>query len=200
MIPFEGVQPERRAAMSVQIARRYFTVDEYHRMGEAGIFSEDDRVELIEGEILNMTPIGSRHAGTVNRLSSHLYDFLGKRAIVAVQNPILLNDLSEPQPDIAILKPRADFYTQSLPAPADVFVVIEIADTSLAYDRDIKLPAYARSTILEVWIVDLDAQAVAVHTNPINDVYRNVRSYRRGETITPVQFPALSIRVDDILA
>jgi len=186
--------------MSVQIARRYFSVDEYHRMGEAGIFTEDDRVELIEGEILKMTPIGSRHAGTVNRLSSNLYDFLGKRAIVAVQNPILLNDFSEPQPNIAILKPRADFYTQSLPAPADVLAVIEIADTSLAYDRDMKLPAYARSAIPEVWIVDLAAQAVEVHTDPINGVYRNVRSYRRGDTITPVHFSDLAIVVDDILA
>lgn len=186
--------------MSVQIARRYFTVDEYHRMGEAGIFLEDDRVELIEGEILMMSPNGSRHAGSVNRVNWNLTNLLGNRAIVAVQNPILLNDFSEPQPDIAILKPRADFYTDSLPAPADVLVVIEIADTSLAYDRDIKLPAYARSSIPEVWIVDLAAPAVEVHIDPIYGVYRNVHSYRRGDAITPVHFSGLAIVVDDILA
>lgn len=186
--------------MSVQIARRYFTVDEYHRMGEAGIFSEDDRVELIEGEILKMSPIGSRHAASVNRLTRHLNNLLGNRAIVAVQNPILLNDFSEPQPDVSILKPRDDFYAQGLPTPVDVLLVIETADTSLAHDRDIKLPAYARSAIPEVWIVDLPAQAVEVHADPINGVYRDVRSYRRGDAMMPVHFSDLAIVVDDILA
>jgi Uma2 family endonuclease len=186
--------------MSVQIARRYFSVEEYHRMGEAGIFAEGDRVELIEGEILKMSPIGRRHAACVKRINEQLINLLRGRAIVSVQDPILLDDYSEPQPDIAIVKRRNDFYAQALPATADVLLVIEVADTSLAYDRDIKLPAYARSAIPEVWIVDLAAQAVEVHADPVNGVYRNVRSYRRGDTITPVHFSNLAIVVDAILA
>ncbi len=185
--------------MSVQIARRFFTVDEYHRMGAAGIFSEDDHVELIEGEILKMSPIGSRHAASVNRLNTLFNNLLGARAIVSVQNPILLNDFSEPQPDIALVKPRDDFYAQALPTAADVLLIIEVADTSVDYDRDIKLPAYARSGIPEVWLFDLPAETVGAHTELLNGSYRTVRSYRRSDSITPLHFPDLSIEVASIL-
>ena len=185
--------------MSVQVARRYFSVDEYHRMGEAGIFSQDDRVELIEGEILKMSPIGSRHAASVNRLIMQLVNLLGERAIVSAQNPILLNDFSEPEPDIAIVKRRDDFYAQAHPTATDVLLIVEIADTSVAYDRDIKLPAYARSAVPEVWIVDLPAETVEVHVELVSGVYRNERSHRRGEFITPLHFPDLSIEVASIL-
>lgn len=185
--------------MSVQVARRYFTVDEYHRMGEAGIFSEDDHVELIEGEILQMSPIGSRHAASVNRLHMELSNLFRGRAIVSVQNPVVLNDFSEPEPDIAILKPRADFYAQALPAAADVLLIIEIADTSVEYDRDIKLPAYARSEIPEVWLANLPDETVEAHTELLNGSYRTVRSYRRGDSITPLDFPDLSIEVASVV-
>lgn len=185
--------------MSVQIARRFFTVDEYHRMGAAGIFSEDDRVELIDGEILKMSPIGSRHAASVNRLNMLFNNLLGGRAIVSVQNPVVLNDFSEPEPDIAILKPHDDFYAQALPTATDVLLIIEVADTSVEYDRDIKLPAYARSGVPEVWLADIPAETVTAYTEPANGVYRSARAYQRGDSITPLHFPELSIQVTSIL-
>lgn len=185
--------------MSVQVARRYFTVDEYHRMGEAGVFSENDRVELIEGEILKMSPIGSRHAASVKRLTKQFNNLLGDRAIVSVQDPIVLSDFSEPEPDIAILKPRDDFYGAAHPGASDVLLVIEVADTSLAYDHEIKLPAYARSGIPEIWIANLPAETVEAHTELLNGSYRTVRSYRRGDSITPLHFPDLSISVVSII-
>ena len=185
--------------MSVQVARRYFTVDEYHRMGEAGVFSENDRVELIEGEILKMSPIGSRHAASVKRTARLFNNLLGDRVIVSVQDPIVLDDFSEPQPDIALVKPRDDSYGAAHPGASDVLLVIEVADTSLAYDHEIKLPAYARSGIPEVWIANLIAETVEAHTELLNGSYRTVRSYRRGDSITPLHFPDLSIEVASVL-
>src|SRR5438309_8182250 len=125
--------------MSVQYQKHYFNVDEYYRMAEAGLLSEDDRVELIEGEIIEMSPIGSTHGGTVKRSSTFLNRKLGDAVIVSVQDPVRLNGFSEPQPDIALLKPRKDFYSNSHPTPEDVLLVIEVADTSLQYDRAVKL-------------------------------------------------------------
>ena len=168
-------------------------------MGKAGVFSEDDRVELIEGEILKMSPIASRHAASVNGLNMQFNNLLGGRAIVSVQNPIVLNDFSEPEPDIAILRRRDDFYAQSHPTAADALLIIEIADTSVEYDHDIKLPAYARSAVPEVWIVDLPAGTVVVHADLANGVYRAVSTYRRGDSITPRHFPELSTAVVGIL-
>ncbi len=185
--------------MSIQGARRYFTVDQYQRMGAAGVFSEDDRVELVEGEILMMTPIGSRHAAIVKRLARLFNNLLGERAIVSVQDPIVLSDFSEPQPDIALLKARDDFYAEALPTATDVFLIVEVADRSLEYDHDVKLPAYARSGIPEFWLADLSAETIRVHTEPANGVYRTLRSYQRGDLITPIHFPALSIEVISIL-
>lgn len=185
--------------MSLPAERRIFNVDEYRRMGEAGIFSEDDRIELIEGEILRMSPIGSRHAATVKRLHTQFHDLLGKQAIVSVQDPIVLNDFSEPQPDIAIVHARDDFYAQAHPGAADVFLIVEVADTSINYDRELKLPAYARSEIPEVWIVDLPGERLDVHTDPANGVYRSMRSLGRGDTVAPLSFANLSIAVATIL-
>ena len=185
--------------MSVQVARRFFTVDEYHRLGAAGVFSRNEHVELIDGEILKKTPITSRHAASVNRTAKLFNDLLGDRIIVSVQDPIVLNDYSEPEPDIALLKPRDDFYAQALPATADVLLIIEVADTSLDYDRDIKLPAYSRSGVPEVWLADISAETVTAHSEPANGVYRTVRSYRRGDSITPLHFPDLSVAVTSIL-
>lgn len=124
--------------MSVQFQKHYFNVHEYHRMAEVGLLSEDSRVELIEGEIIEMSPIGSTHGGTVNRSSKLLHRKLDDIAIISVQNPVHIDDFSEPQPDLALLKPRKDFYSRSHPTPADVLVVIEVADTSVEYDRNVK--------------------------------------------------------------
>lgn len=185
--------------MSVQVARRIFTVDEYHRMGEAGVFSEDDRVELMEGEILMMSPIGSRHIASVNRVVMELSGLLRGRAIVSGQNPVVLNDFSEPEPDIAILKLRNDFYAQALPTAADTLLIIEIGDSSVAFDHDIKLPAYARSGVPEVWLSDIPAQTVTAHTEPISGAYQTVRTYGRGDSIAPFHFSDLSIEVVNLL-
>lgn len=185
--------------MSVQVARRYFSVDEFHRMGAAGIFSEDDRVELIEGEILQMSPIGTRHAACVKRLNVELTTSLGSNAIVSIQDPIQLHDFSEPQPDIAVLKPRADFYAHSLPTAADVLLVVEVSDTTVAYDREIKLPGYARAGILETWLADIPAETVEKHSEPVNGVYRKVETFRRGEVIASSSVAGLAIEVVKIL-
>lgn len=182
--------------MSIQVARRFFTVDEYHRMGEVGILSENDRIELIEGEILQMSPIGSRHAACVKRLTKIFTTRLGDQAIVSVQDPVVLGDFSEPEPDIAILKPRDDFYDQALPNATDVLLVIEVADTTIEYDREIKLPAYARAGIPETWICDLRTEVVNAHRDPVNGIYRQVRTHRRGDSTTPHLFPDLALDIN----
>src|SRR5579862_9904434 len=137
------------------VARRPLTVAEYHRMGEVGILTEDDRVELIEGELIAMSPIGSEHSGTVNALTHTLVLAVEDRAVVAVQNPVQLDDLSEPRPDFALLKPRDDYYRRSTPRPDDVLLLIEVADSSLAYDRNVKRSLYAWHGIPEFWIVNI---------------------------------------------
>lgn len=209
--------------MSVQVQKRYFNVDEYYRMAEAGILTEDDRVELIEGEIVYKHPIdgpyagcvnphprtaalgrranlmGSHHAGCVNQLSSLLNQKVGQVAIVQVQNPIRLDDFSAPQPDIALLKPRADFYRRSHPTPADVLLVIEVADTSVDYDRHVKLPLYARAGIPEAWLVILPKDIIEVHSQPQNGKYQKVQRLKRGKTLTSPTIPGLALKVDDIL-
>jgi Uma2 family endonuclease len=141
--------------MSVQVARRYFNVNEFYRMAAAGVLSEDDRVELIEGEILEMSSIGSRHAACVGRLTELFGQQVGGKAIIRAQSPIRLDDYSEPLPDITLLKRRADFYAENHPTQADVLLIVEVADTSVDYDRNIKLPIYAQANIPEVWLVNL---------------------------------------------
>jgi Uma2 family endonuclease len=185
--------------MAVAIARRLFNVAEYYRMAEAGIFSEDDRVELIEGEIAQMTPIGSGHAGRVLRIGTLFSRQVGDAALVNVQNPIRLGDFSEPQPDVALLRPRDDFYAQGHPTPADVLLLIEVADTSLAYDRGVKAPLYARARIPELWIVNLLEDLIEVYTDPVDGAYRQVRRARRGETLSMHSPPGVALSVAAIL-
>jgi len=161
--------------MSVQFARRHFNVTEYYRMAAAGVLSENDRVELIEGEIVEMNPIGSRHAACVGRLTKLLERLAGDYAIVWVQNPVHINADSEPLPDVALLKPRDDFYAQANPQPAAVFLIIEIADSSVEYDQDIKIPLYAEASIPEVWLVNLPKEAIEIYTRPLEGEYREIR-------------------------
>jgi Uma2 family endonuclease len=146
--------------------RRLFNVDEYYRMAEFGIVREDERLELLEGEIIEMPPIGSHHSGAVNRLTALLTGRIGSQAIVSVQNPLRLSDVSSPQPDCALLQPRPDFYTGSHPVPEDVLLLIEVADRSLDTDQQVKLPLYARASIPEVWIVALNDDAIEVYRGP----------------------------------
>jgi len=184
--------------MALTVVRRRFTVDEYHRMAEAGILGEDDRVELIEGEIVTMSPIGSRHASCVAKLTA-LFSRVQEQWIVWVQNPIRLGKHSEPQPDVALLKPREDFYATAHPGPEDILLVVEIAETSTDYDRTVKVPLYARFGIPEVWLVDLAGEHIEVYRKPSPQGYREVQHLRRGRKVIPQELPCIQIAVDDIL-
>ena len=185
--------------MSVQIQKHCFSVDDYYRMADAGVFPRDARVELIEGEVIEMSPIGNRHAACVDRLNALLNRSLQHKAIVRVQGPIRLNDFSEPQPDIALLKPRADFYSNSHPTPADVLLIIEVADTSVEYDRRVKLPLYARAGIPQMWLMVLPKDIIEVHSQPVNGKYQKIQRLKRGRTLVSPTVPGLSFKVDDLL-
>ena len=140
--------------MGVVAERKRFTVDEYHKLGQAGVVGEDDRIELIDGELIQMPPIGSVHAGLVGRLDRAFQAHLAHGLVVWAQNPLSFPPASEPQPDLALLKPRSDDYLNSLPTADDVVLVIEGSDTTLAYDRDVKVPLYASQGIPECWLID----------------------------------------------
>lgn len=165
-------------------------------MAAAGLFGEDDRVELVEGEVIDMAPIGSRHAACVDRLTRLLVSRLGERAIVRVQSPVRMGDLSEPQPDVAVLAPRGDFYAAAHPGPADVLVVVEVADSTLGWDRGVKVPLYARAGMAEAWVVDLAAEAVEVSRSPGPDGYAEMRRAGRGEWL---DVASVDVAVDEIL-
>lgn len=182
-----------------QLLKGRLTVADYHRMVECGILSEDERVELLDGQVVPMTPIGSPHAGCVNRLTRMLTHALGDRATIAVQNPAVLDGWSEPQPDVTVLEPRPDGYAAAHPRPADILLLIEVADTSLARDREVKLPLYAAAGVAEVWLVQLPADRIHMYRDPGPADYRSVRLAKRGETVTPLLLPDLAFPVDDIL-
>jgi Uma2 family endonuclease len=186
-------------AVPVQVNRRSFTVGEYRRMGEAGIFSEDDRVELIAGEIVVMSPIGKRHAATVDVLGEIVRERLGRSVIVRVQNPIQLDDFSEPQPDIAVLKRREDFYRSAHPRPEDILLVIEVSETTLEYDRKVKVPLYARAGIPETWVVNLPEERSEAYADPSDGAYRTVNAYVRGDELQSRSRAALRLPVAEVL-
>ncbi len=185
--------------MTVQLLRRGFTVEEYYRIAQAGILTGDDRVELIEGEIIKMTPVGSRHAACVDRLTRLFSARAGWQAIVRVQNPIRLGERSEPQPDLALLRFRSDFYASSHPGPEDVLLVVEVAETSADVDREVKLPLYARSGIAEAWLVDLAGGQVEVGRRPTLRGYEEVERFGRGARVRSRALPELDLAVDEIL-
>ena len=171
------------------LQRHRLSVADYDRMAQAGILGEDDRCELIEGEIIDMTPIGLGHVSCVNRLNQLFATHAAGKAIVSVQNPIRLNAQSEPQPDIAVLRYRDDFYRDFHPTPEDVLLIVEVADASLRYDREIKLPLYARHGIPEVWIIDLQNGRVEIFRGPEGDRYRETFQPERNETVAPKSLP-----------
>jgi Uma2 family endonuclease len=168
-------------------------------MAAAGVFSEDDRVELIEGEIIEMNPIGSRHAACVGRLTKFLERLAGDRVIVWVQNPVQISNYSEPLPDVTLLKPRDDFYAHANPQPADALLIIEVADSSVEYDRDIKIPLYAEAGIPEVWLVNLPEGTVEIYAQLSDGVYQEIHVVKRGESLTPKSVPSLIINADVVL-
>lgn len=179
--------------------RHRITVEEYERMIAANVWPEDERLELIEGELVRTSPINAPHAAAVKRLTELLRDRLGKRALVGVQDPIVLDDQSEPEPDLSVLRRRADYYANAHPSPADVLLIVEVSDTTLEYDRDVKARLYARAGILETWVVDLNGDRVIVFRDLENGEYTRMESVRRGADMTPSAFPDVTLRVDDIL-
>lgn len=187
--------------MVVQPTRRWFTTTEYHQMIEAGILKEDDRLELIEGEVVNMTPIGRRHFACVARLTRLFFQKLGDDAIVSIQNPVELTEFTEPQPDCAILQPQPDFYASGLPTPENIFLLVEVSDSSVDdIDRRVKVPRYARSRVPELWLVDLEQETLTVYADPSSEGYRSVRVLRHGDQVAPSAFPDRLFQVADILA
>ena len=176
-----------------------FTVADYYRMADAGLFHEDSRVELIQGQIIDMSPIGAPHFRMVNRLNRLLVPLVGARGIVSVQNPVRLDDGSEPQPDVTILHPRMDEEDAGAPGPADVLLLIEVADSSLGFDRATKLPLYAGAGIREYWIVNLQERAVEVHRTPEGDRYAQVRRAGLGELLDILLLPGLTLPTAELM-
>ncbi|MBX6316140.1 MAG: Uma2 family endonuclease [Isosphaeraceae bacterium] len=181
------------------VRRRLFTVAEFERMAEVGILAHQERVELIEGEIVQMSPVGSPHAACVNRLNALFHKGLGDRVVVIVQNPIHLGERSEPEPDVALAQPRPDFYEAGHPGPADLYLVVEVMETSAGYDRQVKLPLYARAGIAELWLVDLAGRLVEVHRRPLGGQYAEKRTVTPGQTLAPEAFPEVVFAVEAIL-
>lgn len=181
-----------------RLRRHRLMVSEYLRMGEAGILAPDARVELIEGEIFDMAPIGSLHAGTVTRLGRMLERAVGDTALVYIQNPVVLSNYSAPQPDLALLRPREDFYTTSHPGPLDVLLLIEVADTTLHDDREVKASLYATHGVPEYWIVDLEGKGVHVFREPQSGRYRQTFTATGPEVLVPVRLPDVRIDVSKI--
>ncbi len=184
---------------TADVLEHLFTVEAYHQMVDAGILTENDRVELINGHILIMSPIGRKHFACVNRLNHFFSVTLSSQVIVSVQNPVVLNDLSEPEPDVVLLRPRTDFYEAELPAPADVLLLVEVSDATLRFDKQVKLPLYAESGIVEVWIADLKTARIEVYTQPEDGTYTRQQTYKRGQTLSPWHFPALTVAVEALI-
>jgi Uma2 family endonuclease len=185
--------------MSANLEPRRFNVTEFYQMLEAGILTPDDRVELIEGRVINLDRNECRHAACRARLSGLLYNMLDNKVIVSTQHPVRLNDLSEPIPDLALLKDRADFYAAGHPEPTDVLIIIEVADTSLQKDREIKIPLYASSGISEAWLINLQDSEVEVFWEPAKGKYRLCRRLARGQVLSSPTVQGLSLNVSEIL-
>ncbi len=180
------------------LERRRITVREYQQMIAVGVFHEDDRLELIEGELLSMSPINPRHSGKLNRFSRLLSQRVGERAVVAIQNPISLGEFSEPQPDLVLLTPRADFYERSHPKALEVLLVVEIADSSLEFDRQTKSALYARAGIREYWLVNLVDDLLEVFQEPSPGGYKLMRKVFPGESVAPLAFADAVLDTGDI--
>jgi Uma2 family endonuclease len=175
--------------------RHVFTVSDYYRMAQAGILRPEARVELIEGEIIDMPPIGSRHAGTIDHLSGILREQAAGLALVRVQHPVALSDYSEPEPDIALVQPRTDFYKSAHPGPDDVLLIIEVADTTLRLDRKIKAPLYARHGIPEYWVIDLERDELERYRDPHEVTYARIDRPDVSAPLALVAAPTLQLRV-----
>jgi len=184
--------------MTIAAPGHRFTVTEYYRMADAGILSEDDRVELIDGEIIDMAAIGPRHAACVARFTRLLGDMLPRDVSVRVQSPLHLGEHSEPEPDLVLVPFKADFYSGAHPTAGDALLVIEVADASLPYDERVKAALYARAAIPEFWLVDLVGQRVIVYREPDAAGYRSVASAAGADRVAPARFPSVSLKAAEI--
>lgn len=178
--------------------RHKLSVEDYHKLGEVGVLTEDSRVELIEGDLIDMAPIGGPHMRLVNRLTRLLVPAVGDLGVISIQNPVTLPPRSEPQPDVAILKPGMDSDAAVVPGPDDVLLLIEVADTTLFYDRNTKLKLYASAGIVESWIVNLPSRCVEVYRELTADGYSRKLELGSGDTISPLALPTVKVAVADI--
>ena len=185
-------------AIETEVSRRLFTADEFERMAEAGVFDPEERLELIDGEIVEMSPVGPGHGAAVAILNKHLVIGVGDRAVVWCQSSARMELRSVPQPDLALLRPRS--YRRANPTPEDIVLIVEVAESSLAYDRTRKLRLYAAAGIKEYWVAGVDGEWVEVHRSPAGQAYREIRRFERHESIAPLAFPDVVIQVADIFA
>lgn len=184
--------------MAIQLQHKLFTVDDLDQMLESGVLTENDNVELLDGELVTMSPAGSRHVASVNRLNQGISRILGEEAIVSAQNPIRIRPNSQPEPDIAILGVRDDFYADALPEAADVLLLIEVSDSSLDYVKEIKLGIYGRGGVPEVWIVNLQDEQVDSYRGPFSGGYRLRERFLLGESIKAELLPELEVNISQV--
>ncbi|NET28262.1 Uma2 family endonuclease [Okeania sp. SIO1I7] len=185
--------------MAVELLRQLFTVDQYYKMQDAGVLTGNERVELIRGEIIKMSPMGIRHPACVKCLAELFILRLAQTVTVGIQDPVRLNNTSEPQPDVSLLQRRPDFYRTQQPQPENVFLLIEVSDTTIKYDREVKVPLYAENNIVEVWLVNLTEECLEVYRQPKGNGYEIVQTFQKGETVTIQAFPNVTFTVDEIL-
>ena len=199
MLVLEYYVFKRNTHMPVEVTKKLFTVDEYYRMAETGILGPEDRVELIDGEIIQMSPIGNSHLARVNRANDVFTAAFRGRAVVSVQNPLRLNNYTEPEPDIVLLKPRQDFYEAKRPDAESALLVIEVSDTSLEFDREVKLARYAVSGVPEVWIENLEDGELLVYRDPVGKQYITALTLHAGDSVSVLAFPETQFKIEDVL-
>ncbi len=185
--------------MSRGLAKRWITADEYERMGEAGIFPPDARLELIEGEIFEMSPIGNTHAACVKFLNGLLNRLFGGAFITGVQDPVRLNEFSAPQPDLSLLRWRDDYYRGMTPTSADVLLVIEAADSTIVTDRLVKIPLYARAGVAEAWVVNIPEGRVEIYSASSGGAYQRAEVFARGAEARSHTVEGLAVGVGELL-
>ncbi|WP_069791675.1 Uma2 family endonuclease [Cyanobacterium sp. IPPAS B-1200] len=183
----------------LNLPRKKFAIEEYHQIITSGVLKEDYLIELINGEIFEISPVGFKHASCVKKINYLFAEKLGSKVIIGVQDPIKLNNNSEPQPDIVLLKPRKDFYANDHPTVEDIFLLIEVADSSIDYDRTFKIPIYAENKVREVWLVDLNQNLLEIYQNPQKNYYQNITKLSSEDSLTLSQPEPITIRLDRIL-
>ena len=180
--------------------RMRITTDRYQKMVETGVLTKYDRIELIEGEMLEMAPIGRRHSAITARLNERFVLALGQSATISVGGPVNLGQFSEPQPDLMLLKRRADFYSERIPEAADVLLLIEVSDSSLSFDQGAKLSLYARHGVSEYWVVDVNRRRIFAYVGPVQGAFQHIREYLINDTVSPQAFPDVKIALGELLA